>query len=205
MERKQFLSASMASLSFALFSKSSIANLAENKINNGAGDFKHKVILPGAAHQVQVPGLPTNFYFDKTEGPGKLSIVEHILEPGILGAPPHMHTHEDEYTFVLQGNLSLQLGKDVYTLAAGGFAFKPRKEIHTFWNSSNETVRLLEIIAPAGFENFFIDMEKIMASPTEEDIKNMDKKIESLGKKYGLTFFMDRIPGLIKKYNLKEM
>ena len=40
----------------------------------------------------------------------------------------------------------------------GELVFKPRNEWHTFWNAGEEPCRILEIIAPAGFEHFFEEL-----------------------------------------------
>ena len=36
---------------------------------------------------------------------GRLSIVEHYLDPKELGAPLHRHAREDEYTVVVEGRV----------------------------------------------------------------------------------------------------
>ena len=38
---------------------------------------------------------------------GRLALVEHILEPGVLAAPVHRHSREDEYSFVIDGTLGV--------------------------------------------------------------------------------------------------
>jgi Cupin domain len=47
------------------------------------------------------------------------------------------------------------LGDNVVTASAGDLVFKSRNQWHTFWNAGDEPARILEIIAPAGFERFF--------------------------------------------------
>jgi hypothetical protein len=50
------------------------------------------------------------------------------------------------------------LGDDVLEAGPGDLVFKPRGEWHTFWNASEDPCRILEIIAPAGFERFFSEL-----------------------------------------------
>jgi quercetin dioxygenase-like cupin family protein len=83
---------------------------------------------------------------------GEVSIVEHPFPVGAL-VPPHMHTREDEYSIVTQGEIGFRSGDREVVLGAGGYITKPRGEMHTMWNAGNEPAHMIEIISPAGFEN----------------------------------------------------
>ncbi|MEU4605999.1 cupin domain-containing protein [Kribbella sp. NPDC023972] len=67
----------------------------------------------------------------------------------------HLHTREDEYSFVLEGRLGALLGDDEVFADAGTLVYKPRGQWHTFWNAGDEPLRLLEIISPGGLEELF--------------------------------------------------
>src|SRR3954453_12459342 len=82
------------------------------------------------------------------------SLVEHPMPPHALAAPLHRHNREDEYSFVLEGRMGALLGDDVVEAGGGDLVYKPRGQWHTFWNAGDEPARILEIIAPAGFEQF---------------------------------------------------
>ena len=47
------------------------------------------------------------------------------------------------------------LGEDVIIGNPGDLIFKPRNQWHTFWNAEDTPARVLEIISPAGFEQYF--------------------------------------------------
>ena len=81
------------------------------------------------------------------------------MPPRALAAPLHRHTREDEYSFVLEGRMGALLGDEVVEAGPGDLVFKPRNEWHTFWNAGDEPCRILEIIAPAGFEHFFKELD----------------------------------------------
>ena len=86
---------------------------------------------------------------------GRVAVVEHIIAPGVLAAPMHRHSREDEYSLVLEGRVGAMFdGVEVYA-DAGDFVFKPRSEWHTFWNAGQGTLRILEIITPGGLEELF--------------------------------------------------
>lgn len=52
------------------------------------------------------------FMIDGETTGGAFSLVEHPLPPRALGAPLHTHRNEDEYSYVLEGRVGVQLGDD---------------------------------------------------------------------------------------------
>ncbi|MCW2632930.1 MAG: hypothetical protein JWR88_1892 [Pseudonocardia sp.] len=95
------------------------------------------------------------FMIDGKETGGRLAVVEHTLGPRVLAAPLHLHTKEDEYSYVLEGTVGALLGDEEVFGKPGDLIFKPRGQWHTFWNAGDTTVRILEIISPGGLEELF--------------------------------------------------
>ena len=102
--------------------------------------------------------LGVRFMIEGATTGGAFSLVEHPLPPRALGAPVHTHRNEDEYSYVLEGRIGVQLGDEVLEAGPGDLVFKPRGIAHAFWNAGDEPARLLEMISPAGFENYFRDL-----------------------------------------------
>src|SRR5207245_10511700 len=98
---------------------------------------------------------------DGGESSGVFSRVEHPMRAHALAAPLHRHTREDEYSYVLEGRVGALLGDDVVEGGPGDLIFKPRNQWHTFWNAGDRPARLLEIISPAGFEQFFAELVEL--------------------------------------------
>jgi hypothetical protein len=46
----------------------------------------------------------------------------------------------------------------------GGYITKPRGHTHAMWNAGSEPGRIIEIIAPGGFENYFRDLGELFAA-----------------------------------------
>jgi quercetin dioxygenase-like cupin family protein len=86
---------------------------------------------------------------------GRFALVEHRFEPHSLAAPMHRHHLEDEYTFVVQGQIGAVTDGVEVLAGEGDLLFKPRNQWHTFWNPGDEPARVLELISPAGLEQFF--------------------------------------------------
>ena len=78
---------------------------------------------------------------DGGEADGRFSLVEHPMSGRALAAPLHRHTHEDEYSYVLEGRVGALLGDEVLIASPGDLIFKPRNQWHTFWNAGDEPAR----------------------------------------------------------------
>src|SRR4029453_17663671 len=126
------------------------------------------------------------------------SLVEHPTPPRALAAPLHKHTREDEYSYVVTGRMGALLGDDVVEAGPGDLVFKPRDQWHTFWNAGDEECRILEIIAPAGFEDFF--RELVRRNAAGDDVPST---LPALGAEYGLEFDFDSIPVLCERFGVR--
>ncbi len=54
--------------------------------------------------------IGVRFMIDGAESGGGFALVEHPMSPRALGAPLHRHAREDEYSFVLEGEVGALLG-----------------------------------------------------------------------------------------------
>jgi mannose-6-phosphate isomerase-like protein (cupin superfamily) len=155
------------------------------------------VIGPSDGKAGFLGSIGVRFMIDGEDAGGDFSLVEHPLSPHALAAPLHRHTREDEYSFVLEGRMGGLLGDEVVEAGPGDLVFKPRNEWHTFWNAGEEPCRILEIIAPAGFEHFFeelVHMGGVLNASPEE--------LASLNDRYGLEMQPESVPGLLERFGL---
>src|SRR3954452_5817345 len=126
------------------------------------------VLGPDEGRYVQIGALGARFMIDAQKG-GGFSMVEHPMEPRSLAAPLHTHTHEDEYSYVIEGEVGVQIGEAVAVAKPGDLVFKPRGIQHAFWNAGDTPARLLEIISPAPFSKYFVEVEPLMQGATGPD------------------------------------
>jgi quercetin dioxygenase-like cupin family protein len=157
-----------------------------------------KIVGPGDGRLVDLGGLGIRFMVDGEETGGQFALVEHPLEPRALGAPLHRHTNEDEYSYVLEGRMGAQLGEEVVFAEPGDLVFKPRGQWHTFWNAADEPTRLLELISPPGFENYFREMGELVADGSPDP-----ERRAAISAKYELEVDPDSIPGLVEEHGLR--
>ena len=85
---------------------------------------------------------------------GNLVLLENLTAPG-GGPPPHIHTREDEFWYVLDGTFEIRIGDEVHTVGPGGFAYAPRGTVHNFRNVAETPSRVLVGFAPGGMDGFF--------------------------------------------------
>jgi quercetin dioxygenase-like cupin family protein len=156
-----------------------------------------KVIGPTDGKLGFLGSIGVRFMIDGDETDQGFSLVEHPMSPRALAAPLHRHTREDEYSYVLEGQVGALLGDEVLVGGPGDLIFKPRNQWHTFWNAGDEPARLLEIIAPAGFERFFHELSDMGGVAQAEP-----EELAALSERYGLEMQPDSIPGLLERFGL---
>jgi quercetin dioxygenase-like cupin family protein len=83
-----------------------------------------------------------------------LSLVELAVPAGWDGPPLHHHGF-DETFYVLDGEVTFQLGEELVTRGPGEVVFAPRDAVHTLANLSDGPARYLLICTPGGFERRF--------------------------------------------------
>jgi quercetin dioxygenase-like cupin family protein len=88
---------------------------------------------------------------------GEVSIVEHPFAVGLLTAA-HRHTREDEHSIVLAGEIGFRSDDSEVVLGPGGYITKPRGQMHAMWNAGSVPGRIVDVITPGGFENYFREL-----------------------------------------------
>jgi mannose-6-phosphate isomerase-like protein (cupin superfamily) len=79
-----------------------------------------KVLGRDEGDRVELGPLGVRFMVDAATAGGGFALVEHPIAPRGLAAPMHVHQHEDEYTYVLEGQVGVQVGDEVAVAGPGG-------------------------------------------------------------------------------------
>jgi quercetin dioxygenase-like cupin family protein len=83
----------------------------------------------------------------------EFGVVEAVVNPG--DEPPlHIHSREDEWFYLLDGDVTFHVGRENYHATAGAFVSFPRGIEHTYTVES-PSARLLVLNTPGGFEQMF--------------------------------------------------
>ena len=160
-------------------------------------------------HETRVPGpseglagflgsIGVRFMVNGETTGERFSLVEHPMSAWALAAPLHRHTREDEYSYVVAGRMGALLGDDVLEAGPGDLVFKPCGEWHTFWNAGDEPCRILEIIAPGGFESFFEELVDHLAAGAPDP-----EFMAALSLRYGIEQDLASVPALCERFGLR--
>ena len=113
---------------------------------------------------------------------GRYALVE-VLEPEGEEAPLHVHHNEDEGFWVLEGELTFEVGEETIKASPGSFLFGPRDVPHRYTVESGPA-RLLFILSPAGFEEFIYatsEPAKKLTLPPPPEGSPDEAEMEQLG------------------------
>lgn len=154
-----------------------------------------RIVTPDADESFDFGGLGVEWKIGAADTEGRFSVVHHPMAPRALAAPLHYHHNEDEYSYVLEGTLGALLGDEVVEAGPGTWVFKPRGQWHTFWNAGDTPCRIIEVISPGGFEDFFRevakawgDVEAFVAIATRYELDMDLESVPGLCQRFGLTF-----------------
>jgi mannose-6-phosphate isomerase-like protein (cupin superfamily) len=157
-----------------------------------------RVLGPTEGKSGFLGSIGVRFMVDGGASDGRFSLVEHPMSARALAAPLHRHTREDEYSYVVEGRVGALLGDEVLIGGPGDLIIKPRNQWHTFWNAGDEPARILEIISPAGFEQFFAELVDLGG------VTNVDPQaLGTLCERYGLEMNPESVPDLLQRFELR--
>lgn len=143
-------------------------------ITNGQLTTTHPILGPEQGEITGDPAAVTDrFMIDGNRTDGRLALVEHSLAPRALVAPVHRHSREDEYSYVLAGEIGVLLGDQEVVGRPGDLIYKPREQWHTFWNAGDQPARILEIITAAGLEDLFRELGPRVGAMTPDDLRDL--------------------------------
>lgn len=165
-----------------------------------------KVVPVGDGEVVDIPGFGAVFKLTSSTTGGLVSIVEHPFPVGAITAA-HRHANEDEHSYVLEGEIGFRSDDSEVVLGPGGYITKPRGQMHAMWNAGSTPGRIIEVITPGGFENYFRELGELLtsgtAAPDSPGPLHETAEFADLAKKYGLTYGTpDWLDDVVRRYGL---
>lgn len=129
----------------------------------------------GALAEIKATGADTG---------GLMTIVE-VTEPAGAQAPLHVHHREDEAFWILEGDVTIEVGDRTFECHAGDYAFGPRDIPHRF-TVGDAGCRMLFILTPAGLEGLIREQgepapSRTLPPPFEPDIQRIAAIAEAYG------------------------
>lgn len=152
------------------------------------------IVKDGDKRVIDVPFHETRLILSEAASEGGVSVYEFGLPPRTAGAPPHVHANEDEYGYILEGEVTVLAGEDVVTLGPGDFAALTRGAPHGFWNAGEEPARILFMVSKGGFERFFdaVAVRLREERPASPDAANA--LVGEIAAAHGITMRPDLMP-----------
>ena len=95
---------------------------------------------------------------------GNLTLLDVTDPPGVK-APLHVHHREYEAFWVLEGEVTIEIGGKTIEASAGDFVFGPRDIPHRY-TVGDAGCRMLFIFTPGGFESMLVEMSEPAGSRT---------------------------------------
>ncbi|HQR42084.1 MAG TPA: cupin domain-containing protein [Gemmatales bacterium] len=123
------------------------------------------ITQPTEGRTVSVVGDVYRFLATGADTNGTYALWDAIIPPG-GGPPPHIHSREEEGFYVLEGEITFQIGDQQLVARPGMFANMPIGSLHSFRNASDQPARMLISVAPAGLEQMFLEVGQPVATGT---------------------------------------
>lgn len=138
----------------------------------------------------------------------QFSNVEGVLGPKLMGPSPHLHKELDELMYVLEGTVHVLIGNETYKVKAGGWIFRPRGIVHSFWNASDTQLRFVDCFFNQNFEDYLEEwFFKIIPHMVQNNLTPNSPEITTwmavIDTKFGVTWFHNQRQAIIDKYKLQ--
>jgi quercetin dioxygenase-like cupin family protein len=134
---------------------------------------------PAQGRTIAVVGDVYRFLATGDDTNGKYALWEAVVPPG-GGPPPHVHSREEEGFYILEGEITLQVGDKRLVASAGMFANMPVGTLHSFKNEGSKPARMLISVAPAGLEKMFFEFGVPLPEGSMTALPSTKKEIEKL-------------------------
>ena len=120
---------------------------------------------------------------------GQMTIVE-VTEPPGAEAPLHVHHRDDEGFWILEGEVTFEVGDETIEASAGDFVFGPRDIPHRF-TVGDQGCRMLFILLPGGIEDVIratsepAESRTLPLPPDEEPTAEEIERLKAVVKEHG--------------------
>src|SRR5215208_4268097 len=135
-------------------------------------------VQPGSGRELKSLGVTHKLVSAQTGG--AYYLCEAIFGPE-SGSPLHIHHHEDEVIYVLEGAIDIRLADETLHVPAGGIVHLPKGIPHALYNPLQSSLKILVHTVPAGLEHYFDEVEAALQDGSLDDTTHT-----KISMKYGL-------------------
>lgn len=170
-------------------------------------DLSPFVLSPMQPLQPGPGGLDIRTWVRSSQTNMQYSCVEFAVAAKKMGPEPHYHQSLDELMYVLDGTATVMVEDTIYEIPAGGWHFRPRGKVHTFFNNTDKPFRGIDMYFNQNFEDYLEEIfHKIIPAMQKDNLTMSDpaiaKQMHALHEKFGLVGFPEKRKPIMEKYGL---
>jgi quercetin dioxygenase-like cupin family protein len=121
------------------------------------------VVPAGSGKTLSVVGDQAIIKIATSQTNGAFTVFEGVIQP--LGGPPlHRHRVQDEWWYILEGEILFEVDGKVFHAGPGDTVFAPRGSSHAFMNEGATQARALVTVVPGGLDIFFEELSALAPS-----------------------------------------
>ena len=138
------------------------------------------------APKLNVLGTDVQLLVTGDQSAGAVDIWFNRFQSG-QGIPPHIHEHEDESIYVVEGQLTVETPDGDQKVDAGNFIFLPRNRPHGLFNKAKEDLLVLIVASPSGMKDLLNNLAQLTPNDPPE-------RVIELSARQGITFLPPKDP-----------
>ena len=100
---------------------------------------------------------------------GTMGMFELSVPPGSNVPPPHSHSNNEEFVYVLEGTLRYRVGDTTRDLRPGDSMLTPKGTVHGFSNPFSALARALMVLSPDIGAQYFLDVGSVVNTGAPPD------------------------------------
>ena len=161
------------------------------------------------APSLNVLGMRTDVKLQHDQTDQQISCIECWLQPRQMGPPPHIHYALDEIMYVTEGTVTLLAGDEVVEVSAGGWHYRPRGIVHTFWNGHDKPAKFVDIYpSTQNFAHYLEELSDLGLALHNEGANPFAPasiaRFKELDARYDHEVFYEQMPEHLAKYGAKN-
>lgn len=161
------------------------------------------------APTLNVMGMATDVKLQHNQTDQQFSCIECSLEPRQMGPPPHVHYTLDEIMRVTEGTVTLLEGDKVVEVSAGGWHYRPRGIVHTFWNGHDVPAKFIDMYPSSqDFAHYLEELSDLGLALHNEGANPFAPesiaRFKELDARYDHEVFYELMPDHLAKYGSKN-
>lgn len=171
MRRRRFILFTLATTPLAAFAKmkAAVAKRTEKGFKVVSGEARFGI-------HYKMKGVTQNTLDIKISGKDTENDLAVFEQTGLTpkGGPPlHIHPHQDEWFYVVEGEYLFQVGEDRYEMKTGDTIFLPRQVPHAFVQLTEKGKMIVSYLPAGKMEEFFAVTDKWTSPPSKEEIASV--------------------------------